>query len=538
MTYMKPLSGHSSVKWIRYYLFKNDRALDKDFLNLTDRDWKGRDWARVMDRTREIFGNNVPVKKDAKVRTYEHMIVSLDEKDNGVELDDFRDFVNEWASKWFDSRGPEGEGIGRFEVAIAYHDDNTAREAQGKQGILHAHIVINNTELETKRRISGLLTTKVIQAMRADIQTMSLERGWHAFATDGKSYTQAEMDAKGLKVSRGKRLDRAMAALDRVLANEARGAQVEDYGQAMQDKMDERHSVEKLIPETYDDRSATKSQPKSNKKELDGSAESIGLSYTTMRTDDGRVMRLVVPRGFGDSETMAERQIENREGWSWKDDIRDRVDIAMRISKGPVDFATKLNELGIKLNYNRDGDIVYHHPSDPASRKVKGATLGNRYTAESIEQTMAEKYGARRQRAHNLPGSERWMNEDERLAALAIAKAAVPCTREGAELMSRLKSTIKQNDTAPRDQVSGGSNVEYPSSLANSLGIEYPKASTAGDGHRKKMTEDEILEAMADIRDEKGYGGLAANNPLGASDDSNKPHQQENGVEIQKSKHR
>ena len=150
------------------------------------------------------------------------MIISLDEKDNGVELDDFRDFVNEWASKWFDSRGPEGEGIGRFEVAIAYHDDNTAREAAGKQGILHAHIVINNTELETKRRISGLLTTKVIQAMRADLQTMSLERGWHAFATDGKSCTQAEMDARGLQVSRGKRLDRAMAALDNVLANEAK----------------------------------------------------------------------------------------------------------------------------------------------------------------------------------------------------------------------------------------------------------------------------------------------------------------------------
>lgn len=538
MTYMKPLSGHSSVKWIRYYLFKNDRALDKDFLNLTDRDWKGRDWAKVMDRTREIFGNNVPVKKDSKVRTYEHMIISLDEKDNGVELDDFRDFVNEWASKWFDSRGPEGEGIGRFEVAIAYHDDNTAREAQGKQGILHAHIVINNTELETKRRISGLLTTKVVQAMRADIQTMSLERGWHAFATDGKSYTKAEMDAKGLKVSRGKRLDRAMAALDRVLANEAKGAQIEDYGEAMQDKMDERHSIKKMIPETFTDDSASSPQTKTGKANPTASDKVAGFSYTTMRTDDGRVMRLVVPRGFGDSDTMAERQIETREGWSWKNDIRDRVDIAMRISKGPIDFATKLNELGIKVNYNREGDIVYHHPSDPASRKVKGATLGNRYDAESIEQTMAEKYGSRRQRAHNLPGSERWMNEDERSAALAIAKAAVPCTREGAELMSRLKSTIKQNDTAPRDQVSGGSNVEYPSSLANSLGIEYPRASTAGDGHRKKMTEEEILEAMADIRDEKGYGGLAANNPSGASDDSKKPHQQENGVEIQKSKHR
>lgn len=538
MTYMKVLSGHSSAKWIRYYLFKNDRALDKDFLNLTDRDWKGRDWAKVMDRTREIFGNDVPVKKDTKVRTYEHFIISLDEKDDSVELDDFRDFVNEWASKWFDSRGPEGQGIGRFEVAIAYHDDNTAREADGKQGILHAHIVINNTELETKRRISGLRTTKVVQAMRADLQTMSLERGWHAFATDGKSYTQAEMDAKGLKVSRGKRLDRAMAALDRVLANEAKGAQIEDYGQAMQDKMDERHSVEKMIPETYDDRVVASPQSKSGKIESNDSADSVGFSYTTMRTDDGRVMRLVVPHGFGDSETMAERQIEAREGWSWKDDIRDRVDIAMRISKGPVDFATKLNELGIQVNYNREGDIVYHHPSDPSSRKVKGATLGSRYAAESIEQTMADKYGARRHRAHNLPGRERWMNDDERSAALAIAKAAIPCTREGAELMGRLKTTIKQINSVPRDQANHGSDVEYPSSLANSLGIEYPKASTASNGRRKKMTEEEILEAMADIRDEKGYGGLAASNPTGSSSNTGNSHQQENVTEIQKSKPR
>lgn len=537
MTYMKPLSGHSSVKWIQYYLFKNDRALDKDFLNLTDRDWKGRDWAKVMDRTREIFGNNVPVKKDAKVRTYEHMIISLDEKDNGVELDDFRDFVNEWASKWFGSRGPEGEGIGRFEVAIAYHDDNTAREAEGKQGILHAHLVINNTELDTKRRISGLLTTKVVQAMRADLQTMSLERGWHAFATDGKSYTQTEMDAKGLKVSRGKRLDRAMAALDNVLVNEAKGAQQENFGDALQKQLDERRPVEKLIPETYDDIAVGKSQPPAGENKANSSSENKGFSYTTMRTDDGRVLRLVVPHGFGDSETMAERQIETREGWSWKDDIRDRVDVAVRISKGPADFASKLGELGIKVNYNRDGDLIYHHPSDPTSRKVKGSTLGKQYAATSIEQVIAEKHTSQRQRSQSLPSRERWMNDDERAAALAIAKAAIPCTREGAELMGRLKSTIEQNDSATRDEIRHGMGVEYPSSLANSLGIEYPKPSTAGDGRRKKMTEEEILEAMADIRDEKGFGGLAANNPTNPTTKSNSGQQQEDAAEIQKSKH-
>lgn len=537
MTYMKPLSGHSSVKWIRYYLFKNDRALDKDFLNLTDRDWKGRDWAKVMDRTREIFGNNVPVKKDAKVRTYEHMIISLDEKDDGVELDDFRDFVNEWASKWFDSRGLEGEGIGRFEVAIAYHDDNTAREAEGKQGILHAHLVINNTELDTKRRISGLLTTKVVQAMRADLQTMSLERGWHAFATDGKSYTQAEMDAKGLKVSRGKRLDRAMAALDNVLVNEAKGAQQEDLSDALQKQLDERRPVKKLIPETYIDIAVGKSQPTAGENRANSPSENAGFSYTSMRTEDGRVLRLVVPHGFGESETMAERQIENREGWSWKDDIRNRVDVAVRISKGPADFASKLGELGIKVNYNRDGDLIYHHPSDPTSRKVKGSTLGEQYAATSIEQVIAEKHTSQRQRSQSLPSRERWMNDDERAAALAIAKAAIPCTREGAELMGRLKSTIEQNDSATRDEIRHGMGVEYPSSLANSLGIEYPKPSTAGDGRRKKMTEEEILEAMADIRDERGFGGLAANNPTNPTTKSNSGQQQEDAAEIQKSKH-
>lgn len=500
MTYMKPLSGHSSVKWIRYYLFKNDRALDKDFLNLTDRDWKGRDWAKVMDRTREIFGNNVPVKKDAKVRTYEHMIISLDEKDNGVELDEFRDFVNEWASKWFDSRGPEGEGIGRFEVAIAYHDDNKAREAQGKQGILHAHIVINNTELETKRRISGLLTTKVVQAMGADIQSMSLERGWHAFATDGKSYTKTEMEAKGLQVSRGKRLNRAMQALDKVLADESKGVEHEDLGEAMMKGMSDRHAVPALIPETFDPRSD--SQAKSSTKH--------GFTYTTMRTDDGRVMELIVPRGFGRSDTTAERQFKDREGWSWKNDIRDRVDVALRVSTGPDDFAKRLREMGVTTSYNRDGELVYHHPSDPAARKVKDRTLGDEYTSSAITQAMAAKYGERRQRAQNLPGRERWMTDEERRAAMAIAKVAMPCTREGSELMAKLVDAV--HDVGP--------NVI---ALAKSLSIDVPKPAP----RRKPRTVDEILEASADYRDEMGYGG----NSLGSTSANPSQSHRQQGAE-------
>ena len=319
----------------------------------------------------------------------------------------------------------------------------------------------------------------------------------HAFATDGKSYTQVEMDAKGLQVSRGKRLDRAMAALDDVLANEAKGAQDADLGKAMMERMEERYSVKKVIPETFDSMSA----------EQPSAANENGFSYTTMRTEDGRVLRLVVPRGFGDSETMAERQIEDREGWSWKDDIRDRVNVAMRVSTGPSDFSAALGQLGIQDNYNRDGDLVFHHPSDPAARKVRGAKLGNEYTASSIETVMANKYVARRQRTHNLPGRERWMTDEERRAAMAIAKTAVPCTREGSELMSKLIDAV--NDIGPNA-------IE----LAKSLNIEVMPPAP----RRKPRTEDEILEARMDYRDEMGYGGGALGSTVSGS---SQPHRQQ-----------
>lgn len=217
-------------------------------------------------------------------------------------------------------------------------------------------------------------------------------------------------------------------------------------------------------------------------------------------------MRLVVPHGFGRSDTTEERQFEDREGWSWKNDIRDRVAVAVRISTGPDDFAKRLREMGVTTSYNRDGELVYHHPSDPAVRKVKDRTLGDGYTSAAIEQTMAMKYGARRQRAQNLPGRERWMKDEERLAAMAIAKAAESCTREGAELMSRLVDAV--NDIGPN-----------AIDLARSLSIDVPKPAP----RRKPRTEEEIIAAAMDYRDEMGYGGLA----LGSTpSSSSQPHQQ------------
>ena len=50
MPLFKVIKGNAvTTKFVRQYLFKNDRALERDFLNVLDRDYKGRTWAQVMD---------------------------------------------------------------------------------------------------------------------------------------------------------------------------------------------------------------------------------------------------------------------------------------------------------------------------------------------------------------------------------------------------------------------------------------------------------------------------------------------------------
>lgn len=514
----KAIKGNAvTTKFVRQYLFKNDRALERDFLNVLDRDYKGRTWAQVMDETRHAVGNDVPAKEGAKVRTYEHLIVSLDPKDGDVPLDDFRDFITEWAAKWFDSPA----GVGRFEVAIAYHDDNSERVAAGEKGILHAHLVINNTELETFRRISGLMTTKRVQAMRADLQQMALDRGWHGFASNGESHTADEMQALGLRLSRGKRLDRYMDAMESVMSDETMR---EDVAASVAQLLEDTYEVPKMIPETFlmidregtgtENRSAA--QPSSltadpsAKARLDASSQSRpkpavkldkdGNAYTTLKFSNGKTMRMIVPRWEYKSQTMAERHAEAEQGWSWKGDIKDRVDVALRVAQGPADFAGKLAQLGVTVNYNRQGEVVYHHAADPDARKVKGSTLGHAYTAKAVEDALSEKYASRRQRAHGLRDRERWMTSDERSAAMAIAKAAPMCSRDGTELIHRLQDAIGQSH--------GGS----AAALAEELGIAYGKPAP-----KCPTTPAETIEAHADERDEMGYGGGALNNPTAAS---------------------
>lgn len=142
MAMVKSIPSHlKCIYHIQDYLEKNNRAIARDFLNFpTNRDYT-RNWSYFFDKTREdnendrLYGGKSPV-------TYQQFIISPDPRDE-IDIDTLRAFVTEWANDLFS--GGESS-LGTFEVAIVYHDDN-------KRGIPHAHVVVNNTDLETGNKL-------------------------------------------------------------------------------------------------------------------------------------------------------------------------------------------------------------------------------------------------------------------------------------------------------------------------------------------------------------------------------------------------
>lgn len=144
MPFIKAIAGHTRLGAAQRYLEKEGRALARDFLNL-DAPMEGLgvdglpeygdyDWSSVMDGTREKMGNDRPFK-GRKARTYKHYVISPDPRD-AVSLSRLRSVTMSWVE----------ENFGDYEVAIVYHDDN-------EHHVPHAHVVVNNTNLNTGRRL-------------------------------------------------------------------------------------------------------------------------------------------------------------------------------------------------------------------------------------------------------------------------------------------------------------------------------------------------------------------------------------------------
>lgn len=143
MGIVKAISGHTGARGVMRYLERDGRALARDFLNIGApiEGWEGDlprygacDWAAEMDSVREAAGNGRAWRGRA-ARTWKHYVLSSD-PGSRVDLSTLRELAVEWASEHFPDH----------QVAIVYHDDNEGR-------IPHAHVVVNNTSLETGRRL-------------------------------------------------------------------------------------------------------------------------------------------------------------------------------------------------------------------------------------------------------------------------------------------------------------------------------------------------------------------------------------------------
>lgn len=134
---VKCINGHTGCAATERYLERDGRAIGHDFINLAcieREDGSVIGWAAEMDEFRSLYGNDEPYRGKPAI-TYRHYIVSPDLADK-IDLERLRELSIAWAQKHF----------GEYQVAVVYHDDN-------EHAIPHAHIVVNNTNIETGKRL-------------------------------------------------------------------------------------------------------------------------------------------------------------------------------------------------------------------------------------------------------------------------------------------------------------------------------------------------------------------------------------------------
>ena len=273
MAMMKSIASTlQCVYHIQDYLEKNNRAIARDFLNFSTNLDHTRNWSYFFDKTRAKYGNDKRWGGKDPV-TYQHFIVSPDPRDE-VGIDTLRAFVTEWAKDLFG--GGEGS-LGTFQVAIVYHDDN-------KRGIPHAHVVVNSTDLETRKRLH--ISNTQNKFLATHLQDLALKYGLTAFESDGPAKLEPT-----LKVKR----------------------------------------------------------------------------------------------------TAAENAIRKERKFSWKQELRNVADIAVRTSDGIPQFLDACSAYGVEVSVSRsDMDFVYAHPANPTRWRCSGKQLGESYVPKAIRERIEQ----------------------------------------------------------------------------------------------------------------------------------------------------
>lgn len=379
MPELGPVNGHSTdmtdAGW--YFTYKKDkngkrcpeagvRAVAFDGINIAERSIRdpSKHWWDVMNETREAYGNNAPHGEE-DARTYQHYFISPDPRDH-VELEEFRQYVREWANYFFNS-----DLMGSYQVAILYHDGSEEREKKGLPPILHAHVIINNTELKTGRRLAPKINKKISNMMYDKVNTLALDRGWHGFTTDGVSMTLDEMKAVGAKPSSDERGQRAYNREDFIAAGYYLGK--DEIGNDISLNLASQYEGVKMTPGPV------------ARYTLEFAS---GAVYKIIPVGDQKIQDASggAAKNKSVNPTMAERGVKSRGAYSWKYDIRGRIDAALVATTSVDDFIAFMDRLDIDVVENKAGQFKFcMRGEDNKAKTVLGKTLGKRYERAAIE---------------------------------------------------------------------------------------------------------------------------------------------------------
>ena len=179
---LKTIPGHKTPFWIgRYLLYGRGgngpfRALGIDSQNIVN----DRIFWQEMDETRRLFGKFMKASK-GRPREYYHFVLSPGEND-GATLEEVREAANRWVD----------ENIGdEFQAVIVYHDDNDERLRSGKEGIVHAHVVVNSVNMATGAKLQIGKNGIGVDALADSAQEIARDIGLSAFDNSDRSYKRS-----------------------------------------------------------------------------------------------------------------------------------------------------------------------------------------------------------------------------------------------------------------------------------------------------------------------------------------------------------
>ena len=123
----------------------------------------------------------------------------------------------------------------------------------------------------------------------------------------------------------------------------------------------------------------SKGKSRRMKDDLQKMAEERGLRWFDNEADDGRTQQFAY-------RTREERALEKSGKYSFQQDLRNRIDVALRTTRTAADFAEELEALGVarEAGAGRDGgDCTYSLAGSPR-RRSSGERLGAGYTPDGI----------------------------------------------------------------------------------------------------------------------------------------------------------